>query len=149
MTAVGAAPASPAIAAATRSTTVDALVIGAGQAGLAVGQLLGSSGVRFELVERNERIGDSWRERLMGNLSASVDTRVNGADSPSSLQLALENKEVQKTADDYVNGLSGIVNGKTDVIGYVFAINGKVNSADVYASSTLFKKLWPKLLKRS
>jgi len=63
MTATAAAPASPAIADATRSSTVDALVIGAGQAGLAVGQLLGSSGVRFELVERNERIGDSWRER--------------------------------------------------------------------------------------
>ena len=92
-----------------------------------------------------------WREVSVAQdkLSASVDTRVNGAASPSSLQLALENKEVQKTADDYVNGLSGIVNGKTDVIGYVFAINGKMNSADVYASSTLFKKLWPKLLKAS
>ncbi len=33
------------------------------------------------------------------------------------------------------------------MIGYVFAINGAVNSADVYASSELFKKLWPKLLK--
>ncbi|HLE61497.1 MAG TPA: DUF6569 family protein [Pyrinomonadaceae bacterium] len=33
------------------------------------------------------------------------------------------------------------------MIGYAFAINGAVNSADVYASSALFKKLWPKLLK--
>ena len=31
----------------------------------------------------------------------------------------------------------------------MFAINGKVNSADVYATSALFKKLWPKLLKAS
>jgi hypothetical protein len=38
---------------------------------------------------------------------------------------------------------------KPDVIGYVFAINGHVNSADVYASRTLFAKLWPKLLKAS
>ena len=43
--------------------------------------------------------------------------------------------------------LSQIVDGESDVIGYAFAINGKVNSADVYASSALFKKLWPKLLK--
>ena len=35
------------------------------------------------------------------------------------------------------------------MIGYVFAINGKVNSADVYASRALFAKLWPKLLKAS
>jgi hypothetical protein len=35
------------------------------------------------------------------------------------------------------------------VIGYVFAINGQVNSADVYASGVLFRKLWPKLLRAS
>ena len=35
------------------------------------------------------------------------------------------------------------------VIGYAFAINGKVNSADVYASHELFQKLWPKLLESS
>ncbi len=92
-----------------------------------------------------------WREVSVAQdkLSSSVGERVNGADSPSSLQLALENKEVQKTADDYVNALSETVNGKSDVIGYVFAINGKVNSADVYASNALFRKLWPKLLKAS
>jgi len=35
------------------------------------------------------------------------------------------------------------------VIGFAFAINGKINSTDRYASSALFKKLWPKLLKAS
>lgn len=92
-----------------------------------------------------------WREVSVAQdkLSANTGGRVNSDASPSSLQLALENKNVQKTADDYVKALSSIVNGKTDVIGYVFAINGKVNSADVYASSALFKKLWPKLLKAS
>ncbi len=82
-------------------------------------------------------------------LSQNVGTRVNGAASESSLQLALENKAVQKSADEYIKALSGITNGQNDVIGYAFAINGKVNSADVYASSDLFKKLWPKLLKAS
>jgi len=94
---------------------------------------------------------DVWREVAVAQdkLSANVGGRVNSEASPSSLQLALENREVQKTADDYVSALSQIINGKNDVIGYVFAINGKVNSADVYASSALFKKLWPKLLKAS
>ena len=92
-----------------------------------------------------------WREVSVAQnkLSKNVGAVVNSNASPSSLQLALENKDVQKTADDYVKALSAIVNDKTDVIGYVFAINGKVNSADVYASSALFKKLWPKLLKAS
>lgn len=92
-----------------------------------------------------------WREVSVAQdkLSSNVGARVNSAASPSSLQLALENKDVQKTTQSYVNALSGILDGKSDVIGYVFAINGKVNSADVYASSALFKKLWPKLLKAS
>jgi len=61
----------------------------------------------------------------------------------------LENKQVTTSADSYIKALSGIADGKTDVIGYVFAINGKINSADIYASNVLFKKLWPKLLQAS
>ena len=36
-----------------------------------------------------------------------------------------------------------------DVVGYVFAVNGKLNSADVYPSNGLFRKMWPKLLQAS
>lgn len=80
-------------------------------------------------------------------LSENVGTRVNSTVSASSLQLAVENSKVQETADGYTKALSKIVNEHDDVIGYVFAINGRVNSADVYGSNALFKKLWPKLLK--
>ena len=92
-----------------------------------------------------------WRQVAVAQdkLSANTGTRVNGAASPTSFQLAIENTEVQKTSDNYVKALGGIVDGKSDVIGYVFAINGKINSADIYASNALFKKLWPKLLKSS
>ena len=98
-----------------------------------------------------ESQGEVWRQVAVAQdkLSANTGTRVNGAASPTSFQLALENKRVQASADSYVKALGGIVNGKPDVIGYVFAINGKINSADVYASSSLFRKLWPKLLQAS
>ena len=39
------------------------------------------------------------------------------------------------------------LDGSTDVIGFVFAINNKLNSADVYASSAMFERFWPRLLK--
>jgi hypothetical protein len=80
-------------------------------------------------------------------LGENLRTTVNAVVSESSLQLSLENKKVQETTGEYIKALNGIIQGKSDVIGYVFAINGQVNSADVYGSSTLFKKLWPKLLK--
>jgi hypothetical protein len=59
----------------------------------------------------------------------------------------VENAKVQESAASYIKALSGILQHAPEVIGYAFAINGQVNSADVYASKALFAKLWPKLLK--
>jgi putative flavoprotein involved in K+ transport len=42
---------------------LDVLVIGGGQAGLAMGYCLRQTGHRFQIVERNPRLGDSWRNR--------------------------------------------------------------------------------------
>ena len=33
-----------------------------------------------------------------------------------------------------------------NVIGYAFAVNGQLNTADIYANENLFSKLWPKIL---
>jgi len=82
-------------------------------------------------------------------LSVNVKAPVNSTASASSLQLSLENGKVKEFTDKYVQKLASILEGQPDVVGYAFAINGKVNSADVYGSSALFRKLWPKLLKAS
>ena len=93
--------------------------------------------------------GGVWQSVTVAQdkLSRNVGARVNSPVSGSSLQLAVENGKVQETADSYIKALSNIANRSDDIIGYVFAINGKVNSADIYGSNALFKKLWPKLLK--
>jgi hypothetical protein len=95
--------------------------------------------------------GDVWKNVTVAQdkLSANVGTRVNSTRSESSLQLAVENVKVQEIANSYTRELERIVKSRQNVIGYVFAINGKVNSADVYASNALFLKLWPKLLQAS
>ena len=92
-----------------------------------------------------------WNEvaRAQDKLSANVGTRVNSGVSESSFQLALENQQVQETAANYLKALQHVAADERDVVGYAFAINGEINSADVYASSTLFHKLWPSLLKAS
>lgn len=97
---------------------------------------------------------DVWKDvadqqvKLNSNVSSlagkNVDTR--SADSSSSLQLTLENKDLDAVKRPYLDKLSSIVDGKTDVIGFVFAINGQLNSADVYNNKNLFRALWPKLL---
>jgi putative flavoprotein involved in K+ transport len=47
----------------TRNQTPDVLIIGAGQAGLALGYHLQQTALRCSLVEAHRRIGDSWRKR--------------------------------------------------------------------------------------
>lgn len=92
--------------------------------------------------------GGMWESvtKVQGKLAKAAKTKVTAAESESSLQLTLENDVVKKKGAAHIRDLVKVVDGKRDVIGYAFAINGKVNSADVYASNSLFMKLWPKLL---
>jgi hypothetical protein len=88
------------------------------------------------------------QDKLSEKLGASVRARR----SATSLQLTLEDEKVDLRVERYVRELSSIIagaDGRGELIGYAFAINGKVNSADLYGSKTLFRKLWPKLLKAS
>jgi hypothetical protein len=82
-------------------------------------------------------------------LSRNVGKGVENKDSPTSLQLTLEDKKLLEEVDRYVKELSKAVEGKKDVIGYAVAINGQVEAADVYGSNALFLKLWPKLINGS
>lgn len=92
-----------------------------------------------------------WKEvdALQKKLRRNLQSEVQADASKSSLQLTLENKKVQEAANQYVGKLSSILDDKKDTIGFAFAINGKFNSAEVYSSHALFKKLWPKLLMAS
>ena len=100
-------------------------------------------------AKRSNSQGGVWQSvtLVQDKLSRNLGARVNSTASESSLQLAVENEKVRETADSYIKALSNLAGRSDDVIGYVFAINGKVNSADIYGSNVLFKKLWPKLLK--
>jgi len=88
------------------------------------------------------------QQKLNSNLSRlsgkSVDTR--SADSASSLQLTLENQDLAAIRKRYLDALESILDGKTDVIGFVYAINGEINSAEIYNNKNLFRASWPKRL---
>ena len=86
---------------------------------------------------------------MQRKLSDSVRAPVAAPASASSLQLSLENEKLQATIRQTVAALGPAIDKEPDVIGYVFAINGKINSAEVYGSSALFRKMWPKLLHAS
>src|SRR4029077_8047797 len=49
----------------------------------------------------------------------------------------------------YIDTLKAKGEGGEDIVGYVFAVNGTLNSADLYPSNALFRKMWGKLLSAS
>jgi hypothetical protein len=75
--------------------------------------------------------------------SAGDDTTV-GANT--SLQITLENKAVQGRATECLKRLPATGAAGADVVGYAFAVNGKLDGGDVYASHALLAKMYPKLL---
>jgi hypothetical protein len=87
----------------------------------------------------------SVQDKLSTNLAAPVAAPA----SQSSLQLALENERLKDAQATYLAALQGSAEQDGDVVGYVFAVNGKLNSAEIYPSNGLFRKMWPKLLQAS
>ena len=82
-------------------------------------------------------------------LAGSTNETVVAEASPTSFAMTMQTSAVLTSTDGYIRTLSPIIENNYDVIGYAFAINGKLNSIEMYASHELFAKLWPKLLKAS
>jgi putative flavoprotein involved in K+ transport len=57
---------------------LDTIVVGGGQAGLAVGYYLKQLGTPFAILDANERIGGSWRTRAWGSLRLFTPARYDG-----------------------------------------------------------------------
>jgi hypothetical protein len=111
------------------------------------GQLPGK-GLRLAVSSARQQ-AQVWQKvkEQQDRLSKTLKRDLADPKSPSSLQLTLEDKELQAQMDRYVRKLENATAGKKDVIGFVLAINGKVDSAEIYASSALMQKMWPKMLR--
>ncbi|HUS95891.1 MAG TPA: DUF6569 family protein [Hyphomicrobiaceae bacterium] len=86
---------------------------------------------------------------MQEQLSRNLDARVQSEKSKSSLQLTLENKKLKAARHDLIKALKSKAMASPDIVGYAFAINGRLNSASVYPSNGLFVKMWPRLLEAS
>ena len=111
----------------------------------------GPSDVRIagRATETGVRQQEMWDEikRTQDKLTRSVGAPVIAPASPSSLQLSIETEKIKQAQEAYVKALEPAGEKENDIIGYVFAINGKLNSADLYPSNELFRKMWGKLLR--
>jgi hypothetical protein len=113
-----------------------------------VGRVNTRVGYVTEGSSAQQKVWDNVRKVQQG-LSSNLGTTVNAAASGTSLQLALENEKLKDAQRGYITALQTAAEKDGDVVGYIFAINGKLNSAEVYPSNGLFRKMWPKLLQAS
>jgi hypothetical protein len=68
-------------------------------------------------------------------------------EAKDSYVLAVEDPAVKKKLEERIAALEKAPADRKDVVGAVFCMNGKVQSAEMYPANGLFRKLWPKLLR--
>ena len=101
-----------------------------------------------ETGQRQQQVWEGVR-RTQAKLADHIGAPVRSAQSASSLQLALENERLIDVQQAYIKALKAAGENGDDIVGFAFAINGQINSADVYPSNGLFRKMWTKLLTAS
>jgi hypothetical protein len=72
---------------------------------------------------------------------------VAAAPAPASMAVALEAPSTASLIRPVVTALEKIPGTKPDAVGCVFVVNGRISSAEVYASRDLFLRMWSKLLR--
>ncbi len=110
----------------------------------------GESQNAYAYSDTSRRQQAVWAEvaRTQDKLTAGVAEPVAAPASATSLELSLENNKLRELRAEYTGGLDDKATAG-DIIGYVFAVNGRINSADIYPSNGLFRKMWAKLLNAS
>ncbi len=80
-------------------------------------------------------------------LSVTLGKSIHAKASPTSYQLSVEDADLQQRKATFEKALRDIVPSEDDSsVGYAFYVDGERNTADLYGSPELFRKLWPKLL---
>jgi hypothetical protein len=81
---------------------------------------------------------EALASHLRNQKSATGLAAVRALASPSSLLLTQTSPPVEEAVSAYTKTLASVAQRSTDVVGYAFAVNGEVKSADLYASPELF-----------
>lgn len=92
-------------------------------------------------VQHAKQQGEVWDKVASANAKSGVQVE-SGAFTHNYIQ-----GDAVERLEPYIEKLQGPVDKTQRVVGVIVAINGKVESVDVFESTPLFRKLWPKLLK--
>jgi len=102
------------------------------------GNLSKSSRLAVQLGKGQQAV---WEDVGMANAAADLNV------ASGTFTANYSSEEVAERLKPYLDKLEAPVAGHRQVVGALVSINGKVEAVDVFNSTPLFRKLWPKLLK--
>jgi hypothetical protein len=82
-----------------------------------------------------------WDEVSAANAAVGVQT------DSDTFTANFTDKKVREKADKYLERIETPIAELSQVVGAIVAINGETKAVDVFGSTPLFRKVWPKLLK--
>jgi hypothetical protein len=110
-----------------------------------LGKFIGSVGSLSKparlAVQRGDGQSKVWEEVANENAKSNVEAATGTFTANYSDAESLERLR------PFLEELHDPVSGTENVVGVIVAVNGEMESLDVFQSTPLFKKLWPKLLK--
>jgi hypothetical protein len=92
-------------------------------------------------VQEGKGQGEVWNE--VGQINAALGTRSSSNAFTENYTNAATSRQLQT----YLKEFQEPVAKHPQVVGALVAVNGKVEAVDIFQSTPLFQKLWPKLLK--
>jgi hypothetical protein len=94
-----------------------------------------------------QKVNGGTDQGTVWNDVGSVNGLAGNASSSSAYTANFTQPEVQQSFAPYVEAMERAIANTENVVGVVVAINGRMEMADVFESTPMFRKLWPKLLK--
>lgn len=105
-------------------------------------------------ARKNKNQSEVWgdiaeqQDKLSVNISSIKGSHIDvrSGESASSLQLTLENDDLDSIRNDYKVQFISVPDEDDGIIGFAYVVNGELYGADIYNSAALFRKMWPRLL---
>lgn len=134
----------------------DAVVASTGFAGAVIGgtssnQIGGSianTPVQSAFGASSSRLVSKAQQKVWDTV-AQKNAKLNTGSATGTYRVALtlSGGDAQKSVPGYIKSLLSSLGQDPHLDGVVAAINGKIIAADIFSDPTLFRKLWPKLLR--
>lgn len=110
-------------------------------------KILSNKNLKIAAREKKEQQA-VWAEvaDFQDKAGKNVGSDIKSNQSATSLQLTLENKDLESAVKEYIKATEPLFADKTDILGFAFCVNGKISTVDIFGNAVLFAKLKAKLV---